>query len=174
MSCLADTVKSPSFPVLKNHIIFSFDPNDIERHNKRLLSERMHAKTSSSYNKQRFKSEMLKFRNESIKKSRLSTTESVFEEDSGVTRDDEIIVIDLDNKRNKTFSIAKTPKEFKYVTLNNQNVLIEKHGGLFNKRVLSIFTLWYLFSALTLFTNKNILTKHQGNPTMLGKTEKLV
>jgi hypothetical protein len=62
-------------------------------------------------------------------------------------------------------------KDFKYMTLNNQNVMIEKQGGLFNRRVLTVFTLWYIFSAFTLFTNKNILTTYKGDPTLLGKNK---
>lgn len=58
--------------------------------------------------------------------------------------------------------------EVNYSNLNHQKVLIEKQGGLSNKTVLIILTLWYLFSALTLFTNKYIVTYNKGDPTLLG------
>jgi hypothetical protein len=58
--------------------------------------------------------------------------------------------------------------EVNYSSLNNQNVLIEKSGGLSNKHVLIILLLWYLFSAFTLFTNK-YLVSNGGDPTLLGK-----
>jgi hypothetical protein len=50
-----------------------------------------------------------------------------------------------------------------------QRVLIEKQGGLSNHLVLYILFIWYLFSALTLFTNKYIVTYAKGNPTIIGK-----
>jgi hypothetical protein len=47
-------------------------------------------------------------------------------------------------------------------------VTIEKHGGLTNTVVLRILFTWYLFSALTLFTNKYIISYAKGNPTIIG------
>jgi hypothetical protein len=58
--------------------------------------------------------------------------------------------------------------EVNYSSFNHQNVLIEKHGGLSNRHVLAILSLWYFFSALTLFTNKYIVSQSKGDPTLLG------
>jgi hypothetical protein len=55
-----------------------------------------------------------------------------------------------------------------YSKLNHQKVLIEKHGGLANKVVIAYLVLWYLFSALTLFTNKVIVANIQFDPTLQG------
>jgi solute carrier family 35 protein E2 len=57
---------------------------------------------------------------------------------------------------------------------NHPNILIEKHGGLLNKTVFAILTVWYILSALTLFTNKHILTNYKGDPTFLGAFQMLV
>ena len=47
-------------------------------------------------------------------------------------------------------------------------VAIEKSGGLANRFVLMLLMLWYLFSALTLYTNKYIITSRQIDPTIIG------
>ena len=86
------------------------------------------------------------------------------------------IVLELENDKNDD-DLNKTEikselneisnDEVNYSSLNNQNVLIEKNGGLSNKHVLAILSLWYLFSAFTLFTNKYLVT-NGGDPTLLG------
>ena len=51
----------------------------------------------------------------------------------------------------------------------NDSVVIEKQGGLTNKFVITLLFLWYLFSALTLYTNKYIITSRHIDPTLVGK-----
>ena len=50
----------------------------------------------------------------------------------------------------------------------SKSVIIERQGGLTNKFVLFLVALWYLFSALTLYTNKYIVTSRKIDPTIIG------
>lgn len=58
-----------------------------------------------------------------------------------------------------------------YSTINHQNVIIEKQGGLKNHRVFIYLLLWYLFSALTLFLNKYIVSNGKLDPMLLGLSQ---
>lgn len=51
---------------------------------------------------------------------------------------------------------------------DKQSVVIERQGGLRNKFVLVLLILWYMFSALTLYTNKYVVTTRKADPTMIG------
>lgn len=53
--------------------------------------------------------------------------------------------------------------------LESQSVVIERQGGLANKFVLFLLALWYLFSALTLYTNKYIVATRKADSFILGK-----
>ncbi len=50
----------------------------------------------------------------------------------------------------------------------NESVIIEKNGGLKNKFVLLLLFLWYFCSAITLYTNKYIITSRNADPTLIG------
>ena len=78
------------------------------------------------------------------------------------------IVLDASTSPIDAKNSANDTDEVNYSSFNNQNVLIERHGGLSNRRVFSILALWYLFSALTLFTNKYLVSHGKGDPTLLG------
>jgi len=64
--------------------------------------------------------------------------------------------------------LADDEDEVNYSKLNHQKVLIEKHGGLANRAVIVYLILWYVFSALTLFTNKVIVASIKFDPTLQG------
>jgi hypothetical protein len=51
---------------------------------------------------------------------------------------------------------------------SNDSVVIEKNGGLANKFVLLLLLLWYFCSAITLYTNKYIITSRKVDPTLIG------
>ncbi len=51
------------------------------------------------------------------------------------------------------------------------SVSIEKKGGLANKFVLLLLFLWYIFSALTLYTNKYIISTKRADATLIGKVK---
>jgi hypothetical protein len=59
--------------------------------------------------------------------------------------------------------------EEKTVAADSQTVVIERQGGLANKFVLLLLLLWYLFSALTLYTNKYIVSSRKADATITGK-----
>ena len=61
------------------------------------------------------------------------------------------------------------PKESRSEIGDVRSVVIERQGGLANRFVLLLLILWYLFSALTLFTNKYIVTTRKADPTVIGK-----
>ncbi|CAF0717269.1 unnamed protein product [Brachionus calyciflorus] len=56
----------------------------------------------------------------------------------------------------------------------NKSVIIERQGGLANQFVLFLLFLWYFFSALTLYTNKYIVTTRKIDPTLIGTAQMLV
>ena len=51
-----------------------------------------------------------------------------------------------------------------------KSVVIEKRGGLKNKFVLTLLLLWYFCSAVTLYSNKYIITTRKVDPTLIGKS----
>lgn len=53
-------------------------------------------------------------------------------------------------------------------SLEAKSVVIERQGGLANKFVLLLLVMWYFFSALTLYTNKYIVTSRKVDPTIMG------
>ena len=53
-------------------------------------------------------------------------------------------------------------------TTDARSIVIERQGGLANKFVLSLVLLWYFFSALTLYTNKYIVSNGKADPTLVG------
>ena len=55
-----------------------------------------------------------------------------------------------------------------------KSVVIERQGGLANRFVLLLLFLWYFFSALTLYTNKYIVTSHKADPTIIGTVQMIV
>ena len=79
-------------------------------------------------------------------------------------------IVESNNDKTSGTSADENSDEVNYSSLNNQNVIIEKDGGLSNKHVLTILALWYLLSALTLFTNKYLVSNGKGDPTLLGKS----
>jgi hypothetical protein len=58
--------------------------------------------------------------------------------------------------------------EIKHETNDVKSVVIERQGGLANRFVLLLLFLWYFFSALTLYTNKYIVTSQKADPTIIG------
>lgn len=56
----------------------------------------------------------------------------------------------------------------------HKSVLIERQGGLANTFVLFLLFLWYIFSALTLYTNKYIVATRKLDPTLVGTVQMIV
>jgi hypothetical protein len=88
--------------------------------------------------------------------------------------DDFLVVLKLEDeclhlKKTKSNEINQTQNNSEETQLNHSNVIIERHGGMYNTQVLVILITWYIISALTLFSNKYILTVYKGNTTFLGK-----
>lgn len=52
--------------------------------------------------------------------------------------------------------------------LESQTVVIERQGGLANRFVLFLLFLWYIFSALTLYTNKYIVGTRKADSFIVG------
>ena len=100
---------------------------------------------------------------ENIKERALSSTSTVSN-----SNHQHYTTINL-NKETPTSDAASAMEIGHTIDASHQLVLIEKHGGLSNRKVLFICFIWYLFSALTLFTNKYIVTYAKGNPTIIGK-----
>ena len=61
------------------------------------------------------------------------------------------------------------PKDSRTETSDVRSVVIERQGGLANRFVLLLLMLWYFFSALTLFTNKYIVSFRKADPTVIGE-----
>ena len=59
--------------------------------------------------------------------------------------------------------------ELRNSTVETKSVVIERQGGLANRFVLLLLLLWYFFSALTLYTNKYIVTSQKADPTIIGE-----
>lgn len=57
---------------------------------------------------------------------------------------------------------------------HTNSIVIERQGGLANKFVLSLLLTWYMFSALTLYTNKYIVTTRKTDPTLVGTFQMIV
>ena len=57
---------------------------------------------------------------------------------------------------------------------SSQSVVIEKFGGLKNKFVLLLLLMWYMCSALTLYTNKYIISSRQTDPTLIGTIQMVI
>lgn len=60
------------------------------------------------------------------------------------------------------------------IETEHKSVIIERQGGLANSFVLFLLLLWYLFSALTLYTNKYIVATRKLDPTLLGTVQMIV
>lgn len=86
-----------------------------------------------------------------------------------------------ENKKSKSFftnlyrQISNTSNEDSHNRneLRNKSgpadsLVIEKKGGLRNKYVLFLLLLWYFCSAVTLYTNKYIITSRKIDPTLIG------
>lgn len=56
----------------------------------------------------------------------------------------------------------------------HKSVLIERQGGLANSFVFFLLFLWYIFSALTLYTNKYIVATRKLDPTLVGTVQMIV
>lgn len=56
----------------------------------------------------------------------------------------------------------------------SKSVVIEQQGGLANKFVISLLLLWYLTSALTLYSNKFIMSSRKTDPTLIGTIQMIV
>jgi hypothetical protein len=54
------------------------------------------------------------------------------------------------------------------------HVTFEKRGGLSNKFVFLLLIGWYIFSGLTLFTNKYIVVSRKTDPKIIGTTQMLI
>lgn len=59
-------------------------------------------------------------------------------------------------------------------SLEAKSVVIERQGGLANKFVLLLLVMWYFFSALTLYTNKYIVTSRKVDPTIMGTIQMII
>jgi hypothetical protein len=71
---------------------------------------------------------------------------------------------------NQTDEITYNKNEIKRsVSRQISTVIIEKQGGLANRFVILLLILWYMCSALTLYTNKYIITTRKIDPTLIGK-----
>jgi hypothetical protein len=79
--------------------------------------------------------------------------------------DDECLYLE----KTKSNEINLPPNNSEEKNLNHTKVIVERQGGTFNKNVLPILVAWYITSALTLFSNKYILTIHKSDTTFLGK-----
>lgn len=66
------------------------------------------------------------------------------------------------------------PKDSRAEVSDVRSVVIERQGGLANRFVLLLLVLWYFFSALTLFTNKYIVSFRKADPTVIGTEQMLV
>lgn len=62
----------------------------------------------------------------------------------------------------------------KSVSSISKSVVIEKQGGLANRFVLLLLLLWYMCSALTLYTNKYIMATRKVDPTLIGTFQMIV
>ena len=59
-------------------------------------------------------------------------------------------------------------------SLETKSVIIERQGGLANRFVLFLLVIWYFFSALTLYTNKYIVTSQKIDPTIIGTVQMII
>lgn len=66
--------------------------------------------------------------------------------------------------RADTHNVNETKKKLS----SSKSVVIEMFGGLKNKFVLLLLCMWYACSALTLFTNKYIISSRKTDPTLIG------
>lgn len=64
--------------------------------------------------------------------------------------------------------------EIRTDTSEVKSVVIERQGGLANRFVLLLLVLWYFFSALTLYTNKYIVTSNKVDPTIIGTVQMII
>lgn len=62
----------------------------------------------------------------------------------------------------------------KSVSSISKSVVIEKQGGLANRFVLLLLLMWYMCSALTLYTNKYIMATRKVDPTLIGTFQMIV
>ena len=139
----------------KDYFVFTFEPSDIEKVIKDEDSKNTKVKFSNKI--------------EYIKPPPPVVVKMFDDEFDEVFDDDNQKRVDSCNFNENRMSYSND--EFNNILILNdkktrlvESVSIEKHGGLFNKRVFGIFILWYLFSALSLFSNKSILNKHEGSP----------
>ena len=72
---------------------------------------------------------------------------------------------DVDYHNSASSSGAKSESS----TIEAQTVVIERQGGLANRFVLFLLVIWYVFSALTLYTNKFIVTTQKADSFIVGK-----
>jgi hypothetical protein len=161
----------------KESFVFTFEPSDIEKVLKIDYDDDNTSKRKDSSSKVKFSDKI-----DYIKPIE-KTTVKMFDDEFDEVFDDNNDKV-FANKNQFSRMSSSSSREFNIVLLlNNHNnkknrliesVSIEKHGGLFNKRVFGVFILWYLFSALSLFSNKNILTKYEGNPTVLGCVQMII
>ena len=140
----------------KDYFVFTFDSDDIDKQNNRQV---------------RFSNKVESIREIDEQKNLEDEFDEVFDKESG-----EQLILNNEEEVNETRRMRsamsdEVQNERKRLV---ESISIEKHGGLFNKRVFGVFALWYLFSAFALFSNKNILTKHDGDPVVLATVQMAV
>jgi hypothetical protein len=112
--------------------------------------------SSSSANKNGFNLDKFRKFNSFLKKE--------FNEIRHAVEDDE--QVDFHNRKEEKVKNLSSNYE--------SSIIIERQGGLANRFVFFLLLLWYFFSALTLYTNKYIVTTRKIDPTLIGTFQMFV